>query len=77
MDSVDSRRRAAHVLAGILAHDLAEDGSWPVEIERLGAAWPDPALPPLADGMTASETREQVNGYLTAALGITRQPASS
>jgi hypothetical protein len=41
------------------------------------ATWPDPALPPLADGMTASEAREQVNGYLTAALGITRQPASS
>jgi hypothetical protein len=50
----------------------AEDGSWPVEIERLGAAWPDPALPPLADGMTASEAREQVNGYLTAALNITQ-----
>jgi hypothetical protein len=31
----------------------------------------------IADGMTASEAREQVNGYLTAALGITHQPASS
>jgi hypothetical protein len=66
MNAADSRRRADYVLAGIQLGDLAEDGSWP-----------DPALPPLADGMAASEAREQVNGYLTAALGITRQPASS
>lgn len=74
MNAADSRRRAAYVLAGIRPGDLAVYGSWPVEIERLGVAWPDPALPSLADGMTASEAREQVNGYLTAALNITTPP---
>jgi hypothetical protein len=53
------------VLAGIRPGDLAEDGSWPVAIARLGAAWPDPALPSLADGMTASDgprTSERLPG---------------
>ena len=56
---------------------LGADGSCPIAIERLGAAWPDPALPSLADGMTSSDGSEQVNGYLDTALSITRQSASS
>jgi hypothetical protein len=66
MNSADSRRCAAYVLAGIRPGDLAEDGSRP-----------DPALPSLAGGMTVSDGSEQVNGHLTASLDTTHQPASS